>query len=60
MEAELSKEEKELLEKVLKKHREIMAKTGYGKILVHYDKKNDKQFLEVTGQVYTRSVIKFG
>lgn len=60
MEKDLSKEEKELIEKVLNEHRKIMSKSGYGKILVHYDKKNDKQYLEVTGQVFNRSVIKFG
>lgn len=58
-ENELSKQEKETVDKVILDLRMILCKTGYGKIIIHCDKRNGKQVVEVGGQLYTKKVIEF-
>jgi len=52
--SDLSKQEKELLERVLQEHRLILAKSGYGKIFIDYQKAH----IEVMVQNQNRTIFK--
>ncbi len=56
---QLSDSEKKLADRVILELRTILSKTGHGKILIHCEKRNGKQTTEISGQLYTKTLIEF-